>query len=102
MTQPPCDDSYITIVASAVVPSLYPKTVGDALAQYSDSQYLLTKTTCPSLRAQYVDGSDIYVVYFGPYFSREEACDARVRGPPDAYVKQLSSDLPGDHEVSCS
>lgn len=100
ITQPPCNGSYITIVASAVDPTRYATTVGDALARYPGSRYLKTAETCSSLRPD-LDGSDIYVVYFGPVTSADEACRARSGGPEDAYVRTLSNTVADTHRVQC-
>ena len=101
MRRPDCDGRAITIVASAVDPTQYAAEVSGKLAEYTGSAYLKTSETCPSLRARMPDGSDIYVVYFGPYPDASTACAARAAGPPDAYVKMLSFDLPFDHDVPC-
>ena len=101
MSRPECDGQAITILTSAVDPAAYAELITTRLAEYEGSSYLRTASTCPSLRAQYDDGSDIYVVYFGPFPAQEQACAARALGPQDAYVKMLSPDLPFDHQVSC-
>jgi len=100
ITQPVCDDTYITVLASAVDPDRYASAVADSLVNYQGSNYLKTVETCSSLRPS-VDGADIYVVYFGPYVSRDEACDARVFGPTDAYVRTLSLTVPDTHRIQC-
>ncbi|MDX2381778.1 MAG: Hsp70 family protein [Acidimicrobiia bacterium] len=102
MTRPDCDGQNITIVASLVAPSVYRAEVSAKLAEFPGSAYLRTAVTCPSLRAQFTNGSDIYVVYFGPFARSSQACEARIRGAGDAYVKNLSFSLPPNHEVSCS
>ena len=101
MTQPDCDGQSITVLFSAIDPANYEQQISDQLNFYDDSAYLRTASTCPSLRGQFTDGSDIYVVYYGPFPTTEQACAERSGGPPDAYVKTLSLDLPFDHEVSC-
>jgi actin-like ATPase involved in cell morphogenesis len=101
MTRPECDDQNITVVASLFTPALYRAEVSAKLAEFPGSEYLRTAVTCPSLRAQFTNGEDIYVVYFGPFARSSEACDARAFGAGDAYVKSLSWNLPPNHEVSC-
>lgn len=106
ITQPPCDDSAITILFSAINPAVYAEEIGAKLAEYPGSSYLRTASTCPSLRPQ-LEGNDIYVVYFGPFADDELACDMRGAGPIDAagvfesYVKPLSLDAPESFQVSC-
>ena len=102
MTRPDCDDQNITVLFSAIDPASYAEQVAAKLAEFEGSSYLRTAITCPSLRAQFVDGSDIYVVYFGPFESEAEACGAKLFGPPDAYVKKLSLTTPVEFEVSCT
>ena len=102
MTRPDCDDQNITVLFSAIDPASYAEQVAAKLAEFEGSSYLRTAITCPSLRAQFVDGSDIYVVYFGPFESESEACGAKLFGPPDAYVKKLSLTTPVEFEVSCT
>lgn len=101
MRRPECDGQAITIVSSAIDPAQYVAEVREKLDAYPGSAYLKTSETCPSLRAEMPDGSDIYVVYFGPFVDVSTACAARTAGPRDAYVKILTFDLPFDHEVSC-
>lgn len=100
MTQPECDDSYITIVASAVDPAQYVDVVRVILGSYPGARYLRTDQTCPSLRAE-LDGAAIYVGYFGPYELVEAACSARTQGPSDAYVRILSQAVSPTHVVTC-
>ncbi len=100
MTRPPCDDTYITLLASSLDPATDATAVGDALARYPGSAYLKTIETCPSLRPS-VDGAEIYVVYLGPYLTESEACAARASGPSDAYVRILSLTVPDTHRIDC-
>lgn len=79
---------------------MWARNVADLLALYPDANYLRTDQTCASLRPE-VDGNAIYSVYFGPFPSRQAACDARFRGAEDSYVKQLSPDLDPMHQVDC-
>jgi len=102
MTRPECDDQNITVLFSAIDPLSYAEQIEAKLAEFEGSSYLRTAITCPSLRAQFVDGSDIYVVYFGPFESEDEACAAKFFGPADAYVKKLSLTTPVEFEVSCT
>jgi serine/threonine-protein kinase len=90
MMQPACDGQFITIVASAVTPGQYATQVAIVLDQRPGASYLRTDQTCPSLRPD-VDGNPIYIVYFGPFATKSEACDARALGPTDAYVKVLDT-----------
>lgn len=101
MTQPECDDSWITIVGSLTTPDNYQRETRGVLEQFDGSQYLLTHTTCPSLRPD-LDGNPIYVVFFGPYGTKAEACAERERGPSDAYVKILSSTVSWQTPHVCS
>lgn len=101
MQAPPCDDSYITIIASAVGDQATAAGIANVLESYPTSQYLRTDQTCPSLNPS-VDGQPIYVVYFGPFPFASDACTARAEGTPDAYAKQLSDDRPPGHVVDCT
>lgn len=96
----PCDGRYITFVGSAVGDRPYADVVTQLLASYPGSNYIWTKS-CPSLRQVFQDGSDIYGVVFGPYGTAAEACDARRSGPPDAYVRRISTTDPQDHMIDC-
>ena len=95
-----CDGGYITFVGSAVGNQPYPDVVSSLLQAYPGSAYLSTKS-CPSLRQEFVDGSEIYGVVFGPFATQAEACAARSDGPGDAYVRRLSTTDPQDHTVDC-
>lgn len=100
MQQPPCDESYITIIASAVGAQATPGGIEAVLEQYDGSNYLRTDQTCPSLNPS-VDGQPIYVVYFGPFPNADDACTARADGTEGSYARQLSDDLPPNHTVGC-
>ena len=100
MQRPGCDDSYITILASAVGDQATPTGIASVLDAYPGSEYLRTDQTCSSLRAD-VDGEPIYVVYFGPFAFASDACTARAEGSDGAYAKQLSNDVPPDQVVNC-
>lgn len=101
MALPNCNGGYVTLVGAAVTPGQYPNQVRDILDRYPGTSYLLTRGQCTSLRQQMPDGSDIYVVYFGPYETAEEACFARVAGPVDAYVKRLDNTSDPNAAVDC-
>ena len=97
---PDCDGSYVTFIGAATDPSDYAE-IGDLLLEYQGSSYLLTEVAgCSSLRARNDRGESIYAVFFGPFTTFQEACDARAFGPSDAYVKPLdfSSDPSGEFE----
>lgn len=95
-----CDGRYITFVGSAVGAMPYEEEVATLLARYPNSNYIWTRA-CPSLRQEFRDGNDIYGVVFGPYLTQAEACDAVAFGPPDAYVRRISTTDPEDHTVEC-
>ena len=95
-----CDGRYITFVGSAVGAEPYDAEVSSLLAQYPGSNYIWTRA-CPSLRQEFRDGNEIYGVVFGPYVTQREACDAVSFGPPDAYVRRISTTDPQDHTVDC-
>ena len=95
-----CDGRFITFVGSAVGAEPYADEVFSLLAQYPGSNYIWTKS-CPSLRQEFRDGNDIYGVVYGPYATQQEACDAVSFGPPDAYVRRISTTDPQDHTVAC-
>lgn len=95
MAQPPCDGSFITIIAS---------TSGSRAASgsrdYSDGRYLRTDITCDSLNPYFssgaLQGQPIYLVFFGPYFSRYDAqqkcLDLGIRKKANCYVAPLTTD----------
>ena len=99
MLAPPCNDSYITLIASAVG-DVSAGAIGGLLEQYPGSNYLRTDQTCPSL-TQDKDGEPIYVVYFGPFVTASDACAARAQASEGSYVRRLSETLPPTHSVSC-
>ena len=100
MQAPPCNDSFITIIASAVGNDVAPEGILVYLEDHPGSSYLRTDQTCPSL-AQSVDGEPIYVVFFGPFAVADDACTARAQGTEGSYVRQLSATLGPDHSVPC-
>lgn len=101
MQRPGCDDSFITILASAVGDQVTGAGIAALLDAYPGSEYLRTDQTCSSLRPD-VDGAPIYVVYLGPFAFASDACAARTQGPEGAYAKQLSNSVPPDTVVSCA
>ena len=100
MQAPICNDSFITVIASAVGEDASAGGVANVLEQYPTSNYLRTDQTCPSLTPD-VDGEPIYVVYFGPFPFASDACAARAGGTPDSYARQLSETLGPEHSVDC-
>lgn len=101
MTQPICDGSYVTMVGAATNPATYAAVVQVVLDQYPGSAYMHTLSTCSSLTPRTKDGSMIYSVYFGPYRTLSEACDARRFGPKDAYIRVLDNITPPTALTSC-
>jgi serine/threonine-protein kinase len=101
MQAPPCNDSFITVVASAVGDQASAAGIANVLETYPGSNYLRTDQTCPSLNPS-VDGEPIYVVYFGPFVVAGDACAARANGPEGAYARELSNALGPDHTVDCA
>ena len=95
MALPDCDSSYITIIAS---------TNGEQAARstldYQDASYLRTDITCESLNPFFSSGSlrgqPIYLVFFGPYYSRFQAqqkcIDLGFRQKANCYVAPLTRD----------
>jgi hypothetical protein len=95
MAQPSCDGGYITIIASMS---------GDRAATqsraYPDANYLRTDITCASLNPFFssgpLQGQPIYLVYFGPYYSRYDAqakCrDLGIRKKANCYIAPLTDD----------
>lgn len=100
MLAPPCNDSFITVIASAVGDQASAPGIASVLDQYPAANYLRTDQTCPSL-TQDIDGAPIYVVYFGPFPFASDACAARADGTPDAYARRLSDTLGPGHGVNC-
>lgn len=101
MQQPPCDGSYITVLASPIGAQATADGVGAVLEQYPSSNYLRTDQTCPSL-TQSSGGQPIYVIFFGPFAFDSDACAARADGPEGAYARRLSDELGPDHSVACA
>jgi hypothetical protein len=101
MQRPGCDDSFITVIASAVGASATAAGIAQLLEAYPASNYLRTDQTCPSLTPD-IDGEPIYVVYLGPFAIASDACVARAQGPDGAYARRLSTEVGPDHGVDCS
>jgi hypothetical protein len=101
MQRPGCDDSFITVIASAVGASATAAGIAQLLEASPGSDYLRTDQTCPSLTPD-IDGEPIYVVYFGPFVVASDACVARAQGPEGAYARRLSTEVGPDHGVACS
>jgi serine/threonine-protein kinase len=101
MQRPGCDDSFITVIASAIGEQATAVGIANVLDGYPGSSYLRTDQTCPSL-TQSIDGEPIYVVYFGPFAFASDACAARAEGTEGAYARRLSNDVGPDHGVSCA
>lgn len=102
MTQPECDGSYITAVGASVSSreARNRANITRLLAKYPGASYLRTDQTCDSLWPA-ADGAPIYVVYFGPFATKDEACDARSSGPRDAYVRPLSDTISHHTKIYC-
>ena len=101
MQQPSCENSFITVIASAVGDNATAAGIAQLLVAYPDSNYLRTDQTCPSLTPD-IDGAPIYVVYFGPFALASDACAARERGTEGAYARRLTTEVGPDHGVACS
>lgn len=91
MTKPDCDGSFATFIGASVEPLQYAQEIDRLLQSYPGSSYLRTDITCASLRPVFDNGEAIYAVYFGPYGTFREACDARSLGPSSSYVKPLDN-----------
>jgi len=101
MQRPGCDDSFITVLASAVGAQATAVAIGNVLDTYPGSNYLRTDQTCPSLTPD-IDGEPIYVVYLGPFAFASDACAARAEGPQGSYARKLSTEVGPDHGVDCA
>ena len=101
MQRPGCDESFITVIASAIGSQATAGGIANVLEAYPGSNYLRTDQTCPSLTPD-IDGAPIYVVYFGPFAYASDACAARAEGTDGAYARRLSNDVGPEHGVSCS
>ena len=100
MQQPGCDDTYITVIASAVGAQASAGGITNVLDAYPGSNYLRTDQTCPSLTPD-IDGEPVYVVFFGPFAFASDACAARAQGTEGAYARRLTTEVGPDHGVAC-
>lgn len=102
MTQPQCDGSYITAVGASISSSVSRNraNISRMLARYPGSSYLRNDQTCDSLWPE-VDGVPVYIVYFGPFATKSEACEARDLGPKGAYVRPLDDDVAYTTRIYC-
>ena len=101
MQRPNCENSFITVIASAVGDNASAGGIGQLLETYAGSNYLRTDQTCSSLTPD-IDGEPIYVVYLGPFAVASDACAARAQGPEGSYARRLTTEVGPDHAVSCS
>jgi serine/threonine-protein kinase len=101
MQRPPCDGSYITVLASPIGGQATAGGIAAVLDQYPGSNYLRTDQTCSSLNPS-SDGQPIYVIFLGPFVVDTDACAARADGPDGAYARQLSNDVGPQHSVACA
>jgi Trypsin-like peptidase domain len=86
---PSCDGSFIVVHNSITKPP-YSDNVAAALDSVADSSYFRAAGTCSSLRWFLEDGSNVYVVFTGPFGTLSEACENL--GGEAAYVRQLTND----------
>ena len=101
MQRPPCNGSFITVLASPIGDQATADAIAAVLDQYPGSNYLRTDQTCPSL-TQSSGGQPIYVIFYGPFPFGSDACAARADGPAGAYARQLSDEIGPDHSVACA
>ncbi len=97
----PCDGQYLTFYASAINPANYASEIQAALNAHPGSRYLATEGSCSALNQVSKDGTRIYAVYSGPYFTAASACLAR-GGEPGAYVKVMIPSTNSEATVDCS
>lgn len=102
MTRPECDGSYVTAVGASISSSERRNrwNVARLLKRYPGSHYLLNGSTCDSLWPS-VGDAPVYMVYFGPFDTKAEACAARKKGPRDSYVRPLSDDISHRTKIYC-
>jgi thiol-disulfide isomerase/thioredoxin len=91
MARPDCDGSYVTFIGASVNPDQYAEEIAAYLTDYPDADYLRSDVTCASLRPATESGDAIYAVFFGPFATFGEACQARAQGPSGSYVKPLDN-----------
>lgn len=95
MALPPCDGSYIAIIASTSGPR-----AASGSRNYPDGNYLRTDITCDSLNPFFssgaLQGQPIYLIFFGPYYNRYDAqqkcLDLGIRKKANCYVAPLTTD----------
>jgi hypothetical protein len=102
MTQPECDGSYVTAVGASISGSQAQNraNISRLLTKYPGALYLRNDQTCGSLWPS-IEGHPVYLVYFGPFATKAEACDARSSGPDDAYVRPLDESTSHHTRVFC-
>ena len=99
MSQPSCDDKYVTILASTR------DTTASAMQyalqhDFPGAHYLRTDRSCPSLNIGASDGTPLYRIFAGPFADTAQACAARAQSSQGAFVKRLSNE-PATHVVAC-
>jgi hypothetical protein len=97
----PCDGSYALFVGAAVKPANYRTEVQAYLNRYPGSSYLLAEQNCSSLRHHMDNGASIYTVYYGPYSTLAQACEARSRVGGDSFIRRLDNSTPVGQEPRC-
>lgn len=101
LTIVPCDGSYALFVGAAVKPANYRTEVQAYLDRYPGSSYLLAEQNCSSLRHHMDNGASIYTVYYGPYSTLAQACEARSRVGGDSFIRRLDNSTPVGQEPRC-
>lgn len=101
LTTVPCNGSYAVFVGAAVMPGNYDDEVQTYLDRYPGSAYLLAEQNCTSLRHHMDNGASIYTVYYGPYPTLTEACNARSRVGGDSFIRRLDNSTPVGQEPRC-
>lgn len=101
LTMVPCDGSYALFVGAAVIPANYRSEVQAYLDRYPGSTYLLAEQNCASLRHHMDNGASIYTVYYGPYPTLAQVCEARSRVGGDSFIRRLDNSTPVGQEPRC-
>jgi serine/threonine-protein kinase len=101
LTSVPCDGSYALFVGAAVIPANYRAEVQAYLGRYPGSSYLLAEQNCTSLRHHMDNGASVYTVYYGPYPTLAQACEARSRVGGDSFIRRLDNSTPVGQEPRC-
>ena len=101
LTTVPCDGGYALFVGAAVIPANYRREVAAYLDRYPGSSYLLAEQNCTSLRHHMDNGASIYTVYYGPYPSLAQACEALTRVEGDRFIRRLDNSTPVGHVPRC-